>query len=237
MNSPYDVLGVRRNASTKDIKAAYRRQSRTAHPDSPTGSDESWLKLQDAYELLIDKERRAEYDKTGKTEKSSATAEKVAEFIKGEMRALIHDHVKKFGKRVFDNDLVWQDIKTKVIHDIGDSIAALTVELDEVRQDRQRATWLKERFITTDEFDPVGELCTEEINTADSKARRIEQSIELAKAAVKVLSSYKYKVGPAAEGQNTADPTNHPRRADAFAKRLGQALSSPGRLAYQNSEQ
>ena len=61
----YDELGVAKDASPEEIKKAYRAQARRAHPDSG-GTPEAFEKLSRAKSVLLDPQRRAEYDRTGR---------------------------------------------------------------------------------------------------------------------------------------------------------------------------
>ncbi len=60
----YGVLGVPTHASSKDIKRAYRRLAQEWHPDKnkDASADERFKQIQDAYELLMNPQRRAAYD-------------------------------------------------------------------------------------------------------------------------------------------------------------------------------
>lgn len=65
MPSYYDVLKVSPRASKAEIRSAYRRLARRLHPDSNRGSVDTvreFRKIAQAYEVLGDPQRRAEYD-------------------------------------------------------------------------------------------------------------------------------------------------------------------------------
>jgi molecular chaperone DnaJ len=64
----YVILGVERAASPSDVKRAYRRLARKHHPDINPGDPESeafFLRITEAYETLVDPERRQDYDQHG----------------------------------------------------------------------------------------------------------------------------------------------------------------------------
>eukprot|EP00966_Prymnesium_polylepis_P213818 4951892-Prymnesium_polylepis.1 len=69
----YSVLGIPRTASAQDITSAYRRLSRTYHPDRRLDPDEKrvagphWLKISAAYDVLADGKKRMVYDELGGT--------------------------------------------------------------------------------------------------------------------------------------------------------------------------
>ena len=64
----YEVLGVERGASDKDIKKAYRRMAMKHHPDRNPGdkaAEESFKEVNEAFEILSDDQKRAAYDQYG----------------------------------------------------------------------------------------------------------------------------------------------------------------------------
>ncbi|MGB6596137.1 MAG: molecular chaperone DnaJ [Candidatus Acidiferrum sp.] len=64
----YDLLGVAKKASAKDIRTAFRKLARKYHPDLNPGdksSEEKFKQLQEAYDVLSDSKKRQMYDQYG----------------------------------------------------------------------------------------------------------------------------------------------------------------------------
>src|SRR5438270_6690547 len=64
----YEVLGVSKDASEEEIKKAYRKLARQYHPDRNPGDKQAetrFKEVQDAYDVLSDKTKRAQYDRFG----------------------------------------------------------------------------------------------------------------------------------------------------------------------------
>src|SRR6516164_1103730 len=67
----YESLGVKRDASDDEIKKAYRKLARQHHPDRNPGDKQAEAKfkeVQEAYDVLSDKTKRANYDRFGTAE-------------------------------------------------------------------------------------------------------------------------------------------------------------------------
>nr|WP_164924025.1 J domain-containing protein [Sinorhizobium fredii] len=63
---PYEILGIKRDASQKDIQAAYRRRAKKLHPDLNPGNkqaEQDFKDLSAAYEILRDEEKRSRFDR------------------------------------------------------------------------------------------------------------------------------------------------------------------------------
>lgn len=63
----YDVLGVSRNANKEEIKKAYHNLAHKFHPDKTKGDDKKFKEINEAYQILSDDKKRAEYDTYGRT--------------------------------------------------------------------------------------------------------------------------------------------------------------------------
>lgn len=65
----YEVLGLEKNASDKDIKRAYKRLAMKYHPDrnqeNKEESESKFKEIKEAYEVLSDEQKRAAYDQYG----------------------------------------------------------------------------------------------------------------------------------------------------------------------------
>src|SRR5581483_5119905 len=62
----YETLGVDRNATTDDIKRAYRKLAHQHHPDRG-GDEEKFKQVNEAYQVLSDEQKRSQYDRFGQT--------------------------------------------------------------------------------------------------------------------------------------------------------------------------
>ncbi|MBN8191017.1 molecular chaperone DnaJ [Bacillus sp. NTK074B] len=66
----YEVLGISKDASKDEMKKAYRKLSKKYHPDinKEADADEKFKEISEAYEVLSDDQKRAQYDRFGHTD-------------------------------------------------------------------------------------------------------------------------------------------------------------------------
>lgn len=67
MKNYYDILGVSKSASEDEIKSAFRKLAQKYHPDKKGGDEKKFKEASEAYAILSDKKKRAEYDAYGRT--------------------------------------------------------------------------------------------------------------------------------------------------------------------------
>ncbi len=66
MKDYYDILGVSKDASPEEIKKAFWKKAKDYHPDRPGGGDvEKFKEANEAYQILSNSEKRAQYDRFG----------------------------------------------------------------------------------------------------------------------------------------------------------------------------
>ncbi|HNW56103.1 MAG TPA: molecular chaperone DnaJ [bacterium] len=61
----YQTLGVDKNADDNEIKKAFRKLAHQYHPDKSSGDEAKFKEINEAYQVLGDKDKRAKYDRFG----------------------------------------------------------------------------------------------------------------------------------------------------------------------------
>lgn len=125
MKNYYKIIGVDEDASQEEIKHTYFLKVKKYHPDTYYGDKDFALKktseLNEAYEVLKDEVKRAEYDKNFEAKKSSPFWNWL-----------------KFVKKNFD---VWQD-DMKPDSKPGKEKPKLSKEEQQLKNDKTKLTWL-----------------------------------------------------------------------------------------------
>ncbi|GBD33943.1 Chaperone protein DnaJ [bacterium HR34] len=100
----YSILGVSRDASQEEIKRAYRRLAHKYHPDKG-GDEEKFKEINEAYQVLSDPEKRAQYDKFGTTFEYAGNAGRGQEGFSGFGGFDFENFNGGFGRVGFDFDI------------------------------------------------------------------------------------------------------------------------------------
>lgn len=67
MKDYYEILGITKSASKDEVKKAFRKLASKYHPDKKTGDETKFKEISEAYSVLADEKKRAEYDAYGKS--------------------------------------------------------------------------------------------------------------------------------------------------------------------------
>lgn len=107
MNSkidPYSILGVARDADEAEVRRAFRRKAKNAHPDAG-GKREDFERINWAMRLLTDRGQRDYFDRTGTEKSRPPPARAMAmEILSGKLRQIIA----QYGDRVTSIDVIGQ---------------------------------------------------------------------------------------------------------------------------------
>src|SRR5271167_3639484 len=63
----YEVLGLKKGASKDEVKKAFHKLAHKYHPDKSSGDGAKFKEVGEAYSILSDDKKRAEYDSYGQT--------------------------------------------------------------------------------------------------------------------------------------------------------------------------
>lgn len=214
----YEILKVKPDATEKEIRASYRKLSKTAHPDGG-GHQAEFESLKRTFDILSDEKRRARYDATGRTDDSPVTPEAVRNMIATTVRAIVTAQ-RPDGT---SDDPVWEDIKNKVLLTIFDGRRTINLNIAETRRKLARTQRLLDRFKPKTEFDPVGDCLRDEKRNLEREMREHEDAMEMSRELETTFAQYDYEVGPGPEGQYDPSPTL--RRGTMF-------LGSPTRTSF-----
>ena len=106
--SYYDALGIKRNASSDEIRAAYKRQSLQLHPDKNAFGDPLMKYVNEAYEALSDERKRTNYDC------DEARGNRGSDDADGRDRANA-DAVRRLERRLEDSERKRSELKEKAV--------------------------------------------------------------------------------------------------------------------------
>lgn len=134
---PYAVLGVNRDATPEQIKAAHRRRSKDTHPDTG-GSEADFSRVQAAYELLRDAKRRERYDTTG--DASETTPDKSDQMAYAVIDGLLVQVMQQ------DEEPFHTDLPSAMIDAIRERVRALSSQALKLERARRRAVRMLDRF-------------------------------------------------------------------------------------------
>jgi curved DNA-binding protein CbpA len=202
--NPYEVLGVKKDAALKQIRAVYRVLSQVYHPDKKDGNREMFEQIKLAHDILTDPHRRKRYDTTGRTDISPVTPERVQIFIDETMRTVIRA-TRQDGST---DDPVFENIRDKLLLSIMASRAPIKNERFKLERQLERCVRMIERFKARTDYDPVGQSLLKERQHIEAELRINQDAMELSIEAERVFKLYDYNVGPGSEGQINPGPTS-----------------------------
>lgn len=134
--NPYEILGVKRNATGPELRSAKRRLQAKHHPDK--GGDPAVMAdINRAYDILIDPELRKKYDETGQIDpRTKSITELALDEIRLNLARLLDDesvdldHIDLIGT-------LRESVK-KALKEVKDHIPAIQKRINKLKKSRDR---------------------------------------------------------------------------------------------------
>jgi len=185
----YQRLGVAQTATVDEIKTAYRTAAKTCHPDNDQsdGAASRFNDLNDAFNILVDPERRARYDRTGIEDENAYTQQ-----ILAEAHSLIVSTFMSLIEKIPD------PTKVNPFHHIRNALTARIADLNNsipnTERERLRFSLIRQRVSTKHTNNLVHVAIDQKIAAIDTLLRTSYKSIAVNESALMILDQYEYRV-------------------------------------------
>lgn len=183
MTDLYEELGVPRDASVKDIRAAYKRKASKVHPDrnhdNPEATNE-FQRLNNAYSILSKPDKREHYDRTGEEPRQVPTDEEQA----------CHAIVEILGKVIASGDYKPNDYFKEARKAVQNALRGATQEAAQLTDQIRRFRYL----IKSSKSNPIVMHGMEQsLKSMEQQKQRAEEGKKLTALALEILDASKYE--------------------------------------------
>jgi len=187
----YQILGVRKNATLKSIKAAYKKMSSKLHPDkNKEDTTEQFQELKHAYEVLKDPDRRAHYNQTGNDD--FVNASKITEQANN---VLLNTYMAIVERSNFEPKNYFFDMQNEMKGGLAKMAQDIVIIEDKVRK--------LEYLINHTEGDEfLGLAMGSKVAHMKHQVVLIKEKLDVVKRALELLKVYKYT------GEHRATPNS-----------------------------
>lgn len=178
--SPYEILGVGKDADADAIKQAYRSKAQKLHPDKEGGDEAAFKQVKAAYELLSDPVRRERYDATGLSDMPDI--DKEAQSGLGDILVQVVDLV----------DVDHTDIVAAVLAQVRSHMKDVTIkrnDVDKVIKKRERAL---RRLKSKGNQDFAQRILQGSINERKTVWHKLDTAIKILQRMEELANDYTY---------------------------------------------
>jgi len=183
--NPYVTLGVAREATPAQIKAAYRKLAKKHHPDAG-GNGETFAQIAAAFAVLEDPERRHRYDTTGATDTPQDIERQQALGLLSELLA----NAIQGPHEPFETDLVraMKEAIAEMAAGIGQEVAKLAIARDRIAKMRGRFTIVR----VSDEPNIFDSILTTHAALVERRLDEMNKRRAVATRATELLADYRF---------------------------------------------
>jgi DnaJ-class molecular chaperone len=174
----YEVLGVDRKATIKEIVAAYRNLVNKKHPDKQYGDTDAFRLIQEAFNVLRDPVRRKKYNEHGRL--TGDEIQDTRDYIMSVVEQVVNDE---------NVDLALVDMVETLRKTTVQNLAGANGELKKNQKRKKRIE--KNQHRTKDEA--ILRVFRKHKGVATQQIEKLEQAIHMFKVALIILEDYEYE--------------------------------------------
>jgi curved DNA-binding protein CbpA len=183
--SLYKTLGIEEGATDAEIKRAYKVLAQRYHPDKNNGCNEAlatFKRIQEAYDVLSDPERREQYDKTGETKKSN-----ISQFA---MSVLAAEFQKVIGM-IASNGATHLRPVDVVERNITDSIKQAHQAIKEMSAEAEKLQKMTGRIKTKEgDHNLYDQILLNNVREIEHKRNQVSENAKVLEKALSMLETY-----------------------------------------------
>jgi curved DNA-binding protein CbpA len=181
--NPYEILGVKPDATLVELKVAYKSKAQKMHPDKG-GDTESYQALQEAYSILKDPKRRELFDRTGSTDSVDPIEQRVTAEVMGVFDSWLRQVIE--GQRPHNEDCVeWMEGQFR------NGISNASREKQKMEKVIERLTLIAEKF-HGGESDLLNGHVSSRLQSISDQQNRVKGQIEVMEAGLEMLKDIEY---------------------------------------------
>lgn len=184
----YEVLGVKKNATQKQLKKAYYAKSKIYHPDQG-GNPEMFKQLVQAYGILSDPEKRKRYDLGESAEDISRATMSFDQEVMTSLCGL-------FVQVVAGSDIQKTDLVALMKRHISQAVAGLENNVKAQKTVVEKFENVVKRIKTSGENNPFLTAANSQIQQCNSTISKIQHQIDIGVGGIKFLDAFSYEFDP-----------------------------------------
>lgn len=193
--NPYEVLGLGRDATEAEIRAAYRQLSKEKHPDGG-GTAEAFAAIGLAHSILMDERRRTAFDREGKvTEDKPDNARAGAlQLIDAFISGVVAAYATNFDPYL---DPRRRDLVAEFRAQMNEQISQQTAEIFQTEKAIKFVVDFKGRFSGKDPANPIERSLERQIEKARGVLDQMKEQIENRRLALEIIDGYTFRADSA----------------------------------------
>lgn len=183
--NPYEVLGIRRDATPDEARRGYRNRVKKAHPDAG-GSEEEFVQLSTALAIVLDPKRREHYDNTGE-DQGAQQIDHLEKMALSHIASLVNSLIDELGEQALTVDVIGMMLKQ-----INDHVVKTKNEIGKVKGMIARAEKFKGRFQRDGGNNEIERMIESKIANLQHTIETHVENLKPVERAVEILKNYRF---------------------------------------------